>query len=638
MRPYNWTIDKWRWQRPAGDGGSELSYDLCDLGCEAVGLRLVTILPGLPEHPLQTIVHSYDADFDPSTIEYEALSYTWGGMGDEVPVRCKALNANFGSPDTWVKLTKNCCEAIRRLRYTDRERIVWIDAISIDQWDPDDRNHQVRRIHKIYQNARRVTVFLSEYNGTPNESWDFNRVRSWIFAHPYFRRIWIIQEVYWAHDIIIYAGDHQLTWQDLYATFRFERMANFSGLSTETLKCVEFVLETGTTHLESPKWDDWQKSSANCKDLTLVNLLQQSYHFDAYDSRDKLIAILSLAKDISPEMVHVLVDYRVTNDVLLSRLAGVLWLRHFLIWPAIESRIEPLNNRDETKTELRECLEKIDNLMKLSKEDLPGLSAKMSLRFDQNSGIDANQEQWRLTNSFDKCKRSKKLAQSPVMTLRELVQSIDEFKNLVLSYGPRGSVSNPKSGTFLQLTYHQPRLRKPESWDYYAQPTSSGSKSPEDTWVRVAMLSTQHFQLCIIPFGAIDVGNCTARWASIQERVCEHYYRCPFPVLFKGKGQAAVPYSSYHDFGSISAVWEEIRSVHFGCSCETDRKVLKCPVGKCDPSLDPQLAWEHEIQQSGRLHEIILDDQQKGKRIPTLTPYSSARFQFSYCTCGHPIA
>jgi hypothetical protein len=88
---------------------------------------------------------------------YEALSYTWATKdGDDRRSSC--IECEGGE----LLVTKNCEAALRRLRENDGERILWIDAVCIDQDNIDERNHQVQLMKEVYNTAHQVIIWLSE--------------------------------------------------------------------------------------------------------------------------------------------------------------------------------------------------------------------------------------------------------------------------------------------------------------------------------------------------------------------------------------------------------------------------------------------------------------------------------------------
>jgi Heterokaryon incompatibility protein (HET) len=59
-----------------------------------------------------------------------------------------------------LKVTKNLYEALHHLRDETRPRVLWIDAICINQRNLPERSSQVRRMADIYSLSKRVVVWL----------------------------------------------------------------------------------------------------------------------------------------------------------------------------------------------------------------------------------------------------------------------------------------------------------------------------------------------------------------------------------------------------------------------------------------------------------------------------------------------
>jgi hypothetical protein len=49
---------------------------------------------------------------------------------------------------------------LRYLRYEDKSRVLWIDAIWVDQQNLKERGHQVQRMGDIYKSVDRIIVWL----------------------------------------------------------------------------------------------------------------------------------------------------------------------------------------------------------------------------------------------------------------------------------------------------------------------------------------------------------------------------------------------------------------------------------------------------------------------------------------------
>ncbi|PMD13834.1 HET-domain-containing protein [Hyaloscypha hepaticicola] len=113
--------------------------------------RLVSLQPGsLGSAPVCTLLND---KWVAGGTSYEALSYVWGDANDRKMI---VLNGVV------FQVTRNLYSALRHLRYTDRSRTLWIDAICIDQGNVLERNHQVESMGNIYENCKRVILWLGD--------------------------------------------------------------------------------------------------------------------------------------------------------------------------------------------------------------------------------------------------------------------------------------------------------------------------------------------------------------------------------------------------------------------------------------------------------------------------------------------
>ncbi|KAH8685379.1 heterokaryon incompatibility protein-domain-containing protein [Tricladium varicosporioides] len=174
--------------------------------------------------------------FNPCTFRYQwgdyiSISYIWG-----TSERTKAIILN-GCP---FGVTENLYSALRNLQFlfhgngTDSDPKIWADAICINQDDPDERSHEVRRMRSIYSDAYAITVSLGDGFEDSNRTLKLMREISPSIAtgiqyqafkqqnssnhklllelaepvlklsyHPYWNRVWVIQELTLAPDPVI---------------------------------------------------------------------------------------------------------------------------------------------------------------------------------------------------------------------------------------------------------------------------------------------------------------------------------------------------------------------------------------------------------------------------------------------------
>jgi hypothetical protein len=90
---------------------------------------------------------------------YDALSYTWA---DESGDSDRSEIFHCVKDDSKLSITKNCDAALRRLRLSDKERRLWVDAVCINQDSDTERSYQVALMSDIYTNARQVIAYTGE--------------------------------------------------------------------------------------------------------------------------------------------------------------------------------------------------------------------------------------------------------------------------------------------------------------------------------------------------------------------------------------------------------------------------------------------------------------------------------------------
>ncbi|KAK1993460.1 HET-domain-containing protein, partial [Colletotrichum falcatum] len=126
--------------------------------CQSLNeIRLLTIFP--EEDPTKPIDCRLRHVTLPCQTPYYALSYRWGSLDDTVHITVSGCI---------VSVTKNLAHAIQELR---RRRIynIWVDAICINQDDPEERAQQVLRMRAIYQHASQTMAWLG-YPSDPQDA------------------------------------------------------------------------------------------------------------------------------------------------------------------------------------------------------------------------------------------------------------------------------------------------------------------------------------------------------------------------------------------------------------------------------------------------------------------------------------
>ena len=274
----------------------------------------MTLLPGAFEAKVRVTIRNIELS-ESLKPEYEALSYTWGSTTD-----LDYLYVQGDEGEKALAITRNLAEALRYLRYEDRPRVLWIDAICVDQDNTAERGHQVLRMADIYRHASRVIIWLGperdnstlamqELNAlgpTIEIDWATGVVKSlsgdhysqWIeeplpFAEDrniiaaidrfldrvWFKRLWIWQEVRLANaGALMICGSECMLWQ----TFR------------NAIFCLCSKRSNSLRMKQVMNICDYRQSPPRLKDL-----LYRTRYAQCSDDRDKVYAILNLTSDFS---------------------------------------------------------------------------------------------------------------------------------------------------------------------------------------------------------------------------------------------------------------------------------------------------------------------------------------------------
>jgi hypothetical protein len=282
--------------------------------------------------------------------KYTALSYVWGD-----PARSRLITVNNEA----MFITTSLDPALRHLRDAHRTRLVWADAICINQNDPEERNQQVKQMGWVYRQANHTIIYLGE--GTPETSLFLGTLQSkspvdwtppsskagtnelvqdvsaeveiaarkWILAQPWFNRVWILQELVLSQDPWVQCGKSVARWSC------FNR--HISEIATQRLlkSKEEVALNMGELRIEHRRsacqLDDDRGGDDDDLGIfaeKLYNLLKSRKGFGLMDPRDMLFANLGLispgADDVQLSDAHLkllALDYRKNEIEVYTDLA-----------------------------------------------------------------------------------------------------------------------------------------------------------------------------------------------------------------------------------------------------------------------------------------------------------------------------
>ena len=114
-------------------------------------LRRTSYLPGQTTGILPTISRIDLKDDAAMLLDWDAISYAWEGQQPSETILVDGQE---------LGVTPNVMGIIKDLRRLDQRAMLWIDAICINQADQAEKNFQVSIMRSIYQNAKRVVIWL----------------------------------------------------------------------------------------------------------------------------------------------------------------------------------------------------------------------------------------------------------------------------------------------------------------------------------------------------------------------------------------------------------------------------------------------------------------------------------------------
>jgi hypothetical protein len=164
-------------------------------------IRLLRLLPAQDENAtIECELFEYFLGTSHDTHLYEALSYVWGDPNDTLPISLSGCR---------MDVTVNLHAALLCLRNHSLERILWVDAICINQDDQQEKASQIQFMVVIYDQATRVVAWLGEAADDSHLAFEeiraAGRKKSMIVSdhdgvhaaglallhRPWFRRIWV---------------------------------------------------------------------------------------------------------------------------------------------------------------------------------------------------------------------------------------------------------------------------------------------------------------------------------------------------------------------------------------------------------------------------------------------------------------
>jgi hypothetical protein len=302
-------------------------------------IRLVHINPSTgPEGMIHCNLVTVNLEESP---QFEALSYEWGPALPNVQIMMNGRS---------VSVRENLWWALRHLQLEDSRRVIWIDALCINQQDMAERNHQVAQMGQIYRAATRCIAWIGRerivhestsqvddcepamefikkcQNQSGTKRADYSKGLSsqgrqehdsleFFCRRRYWSRLWIIQEILLPSVVTVQCGTHEVSWRDLGHIF--------NNLTSFVHASYQFSISSSAPF----RLNQQIKSNAGGYSSTriggfippkLADLVLQFKGAQCEDPRDTVFGLLSLARSCCRDAVQA--DYSKSPEQICTTL------------------------------------------------------------------------------------------------------------------------------------------------------------------------------------------------------------------------------------------------------------------------------------------------------------------------------
>ena len=278
--------------------------------------------------------------------QYEAISYAWGRGEGTVGIKLNGRD---------FKISWMVADILMRLRHREKARLIWIDLLCIDQSNISEKSKQIPQMKYIFgeaqvviaslgphqtldsttsvlhplkpESVRRVEKLVSSLKaklfsfGTGKVSEDDEKALLAVLSHPWFDRVWVVQEAGMAQRLHLLSGAFDIdgeVFAKLHARLAPRSMSRDLKTRLETLKPLLNYMARAN--------DDTGRSRDRAKP-ELLDRLQTFRPWKATDPRDKIYALLDLSED-GPKAKALVPDYNLPIAVLYRRVAQYLMQRY----------------------------------------------------------------------------------------------------------------------------------------------------------------------------------------------------------------------------------------------------------------------------------------------------------------------
>ncbi|KAF2730639.1 HET-domain-containing protein [Polyplosphaeria fusca] len=330
-------------------------------------IRVLELFPGRENDPIECGLRILS--LRESKGKYEAISYVWGDDGDTTDITC-----NGGRKS----ITRNLASALLTFRHAEKSRMLWADAICINQGDKEEKGHQVQQMDKVFESASHVLVwlglepkncdaedsfrliqetnrylnkFFAQQGGYPSDlphlptphQIDFSK-RRWdgvekLFDNAWFTRVWVVQEAAVAKSCTLNWGKQKMSVAHAYelalwcnTKYDFQGILEQMGISLPFGSLTDIFWDIHSRYAIKDSWQsslpllEWELD--HIKTSLFLYALNAAKQLNASDDRDYVYAFLGHPyARVEGEITIVTPNYGKSVENVYFELASAL-LRH----------------------------------------------------------------------------------------------------------------------------------------------------------------------------------------------------------------------------------------------------------------------------------------------------------------------
>ena len=271
--------------------------------------------------------------------KYSALSYTWGDLEQEDSILCDGAK---------LFITRNLHAALKAMVRTVtslQDSFYWIDQVCIDQKNVEERESQIKLMGDVYKQASRCAAYVGDPSGDDLEAlvminnlsslssaamrrlkaggdFEYDGLppadsRAWmaydrLYFRPWFRRIWVVQEVSLAPEVFVFMGTESVSIDTLLLAYhRAGEIAVVSSYNTlkEEQKRLRRMAGNQLCCIESVR-----NRIGNGIPRDLYQVLHRCWRSECTDPRDKIYGVFGIITTVNRPKIRV--DYNIPVHLL----------------------------------------------------------------------------------------------------------------------------------------------------------------------------------------------------------------------------------------------------------------------------------------------------------------------------------